>query len=115
MSTTYTPDYYLEKFSDIPDDQWITGKYESDDGCKHCAMGHCGARETGDGGNELHTPESHCLIRLFFVIVGIPYTVGRVNDRPSELFPQTTPKRRILAALHYIKLKQNANHPNPSP
>lgn len=112
-SDIYTPDYYLEKFSEIDESKWTTGEYESGDGCKHCAMGHCGAREINF--TEIHTPESHHLIQLFVGAIGIPYTVGRVNDRPSELFPQTTPKRRILAALHYIKLKQNANHPNPSP
>lgn len=101
----FTADYFIEVFEKIPEEQWCAGEYESNDG-RHCALGHCGAFEYDNGRDEVHTPESYALMMLFARANTNDNTmlrVGVINDRPSELFPQETPKQRIIAALHYIK------------
>lgn len=38
----YTLDYFIKKFTKIPENKWITGMCERGD--KHCVLGHCGAK-----------------------------------------------------------------------
>lgn len=123
MNDIYTADYFLRKFTSIPEELWCIGNYtDPKDPCKHCALGLCGAREKGPmvlgEYEEVHTAESHYLMMMVLSELGWPFTVSRINDRQTARFPQETPKQRILAALRYIKDKQSqnyANNPNPTP
>jgi lambda repressor-like predicted transcriptional regulator len=91
--TTYDVDYFIKKFSTIPDDKWCVGAFNNDAGCC-CALGHCGHRAG------LRTTEGIALGALFN---GAALNIVAVNDRHSLLYTQDTPKARILAALHDIK------------
>jgi hypothetical protein len=93
----YTVDYFIEKFSAIPDEKWWTGDYENKG--RFCALGHCGEKFMRGG----MTEESMALGRLFeeYLICA----VASVNDGKG-LYPQPTPKARILAALQDIKAKE---------
>lgn len=98
---TYTIDYFLDKFSKIPERFWMTLGYSFGDQC--CSLGHCGARAC------MPTDESDALIRLFENIGAHPATV---NDGKDILrYYQTTPRQRILAALLDIKALQEKETP----
>lgn len=91
----YTPDYFIEKFEAIPDEQWCTGEYHR--GTAHCAFGHCGNEET---------PEGRALNNLIRSGIAEKYgIVPDINDGKYPRFKQETPKARILAALHEAKEK----------
>lgn len=91
--------YFIDKFSAIPDDQWRCDGFYGEDGEPRCALGHCGLL-----GNLLNkaTPESDALYEAILKVS--PNGVTKLNDTPSENFPQLTPKARILAALELAKL-----------
>lgn len=97
-SEIYTVDYFIKKFEAIPDNKWVTGHFMQEDG-KRCAIGHCVGPE-----NQLPA-----LIMLFNN--NITASVVQVNDMGRAyhngpiLYPQPTPKERILAALYDIKAK----------
>ena len=105
MSTKYTVDYFIEKFSAIPDEKWIVGDYADDRGCC-CALGHCGYRFIGGSifnpVNTGGTDEGAALSRLFDEH---HLSVPLVNDQIEARYQQPTPKARILAALADIKAK----------
>lgn len=97
----YTAKYFIDKFLAIPDEQWGTGSYVSNDGSKKCALGHC---------NGLNTVEGRALCSLFTSSLGVGVT--RINDG-SGLFRSSsdylflsmgdTPKERVLTALELIE------------
>ena len=88
MSIEYTKEYFIAKFSEIPEEKWCTRVMTSSDG-RHCAYGHCGARVVCDD-----TPESRAFAELFGKIEN-----ADVNDGKDPRYKQPTPKQRILAAL----------------
>ena len=99
MSTIYDADYFIEKFSGIPDELWFEGEFASpaNPECKS-ALGHCGA--SWNGRKEKHTKESGALLSLFGdTMVSIYF----VNNGESQAFIHPTPKGRVLAALAWIK------------
>lgn len=96
--TKYTVDYFIAKFTAIPDEKWCVEKYESKSG-ERCALGHCGRRPLK--GSE----EAKALGELFWDREN-GLEVPSVNDGRDDRFPQPTPKARILAALEFIKTKQ---------
>jgi len=89
----YDVDYFLTKFSAIPDEQWCVGEFAWD-GMK-CALGHC-----GEVVPFATTAESQALRWLFDV------SVIAVNDGKDPRYKQPTPKARILAALRDLQEKQ---------
>lgn len=109
MNTQFTVDYFLDKFEKIPEDNWITNKWNVGDAC--CANGHCGVRSA------LYvrgTDESRALAKLFEIIPAsningdkfLAYhwqRVSQVNDGLIKEYQQPTAKQRILAALRDIK------------
>lgn len=102
----YTVDYFIEKFSSIPEEKWGTNKYFNDG--KYCALGHCGCHEVVMPktiyGSDKITAEGHHLTQLFLNTLTVsPITI---NDGNWERYPQPTPKQRILAALYDIKKMQ---------
>lgn len=92
----YTADYYIDKFSAIPECKWTTENYVNFNGQK-CAMGHCGRT------NKSSTTESDHLIVLF---LDNCFHIDSVNDGNIATFNQNSPKSRVLAALNYIKSKK---------
>lgn len=90
----YGVDYFIKKFSAIPEELWMTGDFT--DGTRYCVLGHCGERD-----DIMVTRESRALRLLFKTgpVVGPVFT----NDDAIELGP--TPKTRVLAALRRIKEK----------
>lgn len=83
----YDIDYFINKFENIPDDKWTTGKFVDGQGAK-CALGHCGRNN-----DEAYTKESYFLSMLL-----APLPVSYINDAQT-VYDQPTPKTRILAAL----------------
>lgn len=97
MKTEFTCDYFLAKFSAIPESAWCTGMlYDNMGG--HCAYGHCRVRHV-----EEPTVEAEALARLF----GMRERLFEINDDYDPRYQQPTPKQRILAALQDIKAKQD--------
>ena len=103
MDAVYDADYFIEKFSQIPDDQWTTGNYAMDGKC--CALGHCGMRSGFGAGYEASELDS-----LFGRVFGKTLAVVNVNDGYCLEFNQPTPKARILAALQWIKEGRPSEH-----
>ncbi len=101
----YDIDYFINKFTAIPDDKWTTRRYETiNDKC--CALGHCGERTTK------HTIEATTLNDIIANSHIIPpqsksTTIVYINDGDHNDYKQDTPKARILAALNDIKNNQN--------
>lgn len=116
----YTVDYFIAKFSAIPDDKW-NNYIQYDDNTKiRCAFGLCGIIKpirrygelTVDGTN---TDEGKALINIFLAI-GWDIESGKwvtdINNGYCKEYPQPTPKQRILAALHDIKAMQEPTYPD---
>lgn len=108
----FNVDYFIAKFSAIPDEKWKVGGAKFGD-CM-CALAHCGEGHWCDM-NE----ERAALIELFGSKGGDSFeAVTDVNDgsdpktcyfqseRLVEILAHKTPKARILAALNDIKSKQ---------
>lgn len=92
-------DYFIKKFSAIPDELWITGVLFKEGAC--CALGHCGwGRVT-----EAFPREADALITLVRN-AGIRGNVADLNDGMHPDFTQPTPKARILAALEVVKQEE---------
>jgi hypothetical protein len=90
--TIYNADYFIAKFTAIPEDLWCEQAYSR--GIQHCALGHCGM----DVGRS--TAESRGLNRLFD---DEGLDAPKINDGIEAQFHEPTPKRRILSALQWIK------------
>lgn len=97
----YTVDYFIDKFSKIPEDKWQMGGYHNKDKTKFCAFGHCGIDEYSGWKSK---SEADALLNI------LPIAVS-VNDGEHEDYRQLTPKQRILAALNDIK-KKMISEPN---
>jgi|SRR6185436_16984899 len=111
----YNVEYFIRKFNKIPNKLFTTQKFQ--DGNKYCAQGHCGilswsdicnARE-GEGSKEavaLMNLSDHLLEEGQNLDEYSP--IGRINNGDHSDYRQSTPKRRVLAALNDIKAKQEA-------
>lgn len=119
MQTVYNVNYFISKFSAIPEDKWAVGALRNSNG-QMCANGHCGAKggiTLGQSAFINTTDESVALQRIFSPLQ-IPISHGArmaelqgysakaasVNNGECSLYPQPTPKQRILAALADAKL-----------
>lgn len=90
----YTIDYFINKFSSIPEAKWSRRWLLTPDG-KSCAVGHCGA----NGPWEIEsTPEAIALINIF---VEHGHDVFMVNDLGDE-----HPKKNVLSYLSFFKEKK---------
>lgn len=86
---TYDLDYFITKFSAIPEDKWTTGKYT--DGDCYCAYGHCGLSDDANRNSESDA--------LFSISMVIP----DVNDGLGYTAFGTTPKQRVVNYLKSLK------------
>jgi hypothetical protein len=100
----YTIEYFINKFSVIPENQWTTGVVETDNG-RMCVLGHCGVVETSAG--IVWTPEAGALNHFIESngIISKEKDVSALNDGLVPGYSQKTPKGRILAALNNIQKK----------
>lgn len=107
MKNQYDYDYFLNKFSAIPDEQWCTGAYvlHGDQGRLHCALGHCGVRDA-----EFWTDEGMALVALFGDDLYSGMRITAINDNIGygKRYKQPTPKQRILTALRNLKARAEA-------
>jgi hypothetical protein len=105
----YNIDYFIEKFTGIPENQ--IGDSQSGG----CAYGQCRTSFYSDGSQ---SPEGLALTALMETIPGLtaaktatylPHegTPARINNGDILQYQQSTPKQRILAALHDIKNMQS--------
>lgn len=103
--TQFTKEYFIEKFSAIPDQCWIIGELtdENNPNC-HCALGHCGVSLTNDS-NYVMTEESEALGSIFEYLYPSKLDYQRVYNVNDFYNPSLgkTPKERILTALRRAK------------
>ena len=103
MTPQYDIDYFIAKFTAIPEEQWCMRSFTDRQG-RHCAVGHCGADSSDSWScNE----EAMALTRICRDFLNDSPTA--INDyKPVSGFSTTTPRQRILAALHLAKTKFEA-------
>lgn len=87
----YDVDYFIKKFSAIPDDKWCTNVTTNDIG-QHCAYGHCGL----SGASAISENHEGDALRDLFRING--FSVTGVNDGYTKI-QGSNPKERIINAL----------------
>ena len=96
----YNVDYFIAKFRDIPEDAFAVAEFTDPTGARHCALGHCGAR---DGFPKTEwTDESRALYDLAPQIMTVndsQYVI--VEGERVNLDKQ--PKAAVLAYLQFIK------------
>lgn len=98
-------DYFIEKFSAIPEEEWVTGVCENSRGNK-CALGHCGV-DILDSLNQEAMALTSILRSIspssieWEIVVNINDGIGRNHN------DITTPKQRILTALQQAKSLQS--------
>lgn len=103
----YDVDYFIQKFSAIPEELWCTQTYESQG--QFCAYGHCGYRPYS-GESERAIPECNALGNVFGDLL-LPIRINdgekasRSRDGKDYSVLGTTPKERIINAL--LKIKNN--------
>ncbi len=85
--TAFTKEYFIAKFTAIPDELWCTGRLTDPDG-RHCAFGFC------DAEHGARSKEGRALLALF------PRDLAAINDGVIPQYAQPTPRARILAALN---------------
>ena len=82
--------YFIDKFTAIPDEQWTVGIFTDSEG-RHCALGHCGA------------PLGYEWPILSDLVGRATQScISNINDGKDPNFQQHTPKARVLAALNSI-------------
>lgn len=92
----FNVDYFIEKFSNIPEDKWAESGYQNGD--KFCALGHC-----GEIVSDSPTEESIALQNLF---TKYDLRVSLVNDGEYSKYEGKSPKQRIIDVLKYIKQRE---------
>jgi hypothetical protein len=116
MENKFTVDYFIEKFSKIPDKNWCTQYLLSSLG-KSCALGHCGVRSNNIiafGGIEHEEGSALAKILAPVSMQDAEYSVVyEINDGHNYNYKQPTPKQRILAALYDIKKMQDGQATSP--
>lgn len=108
----YTVQFFINKFSAIPEDRWYKGKLRDPEDYARCALGHCLGQRIRVYFDDVCIPtdESRALNKLFYQI---DTCVDSVNDGRVDRYPQSTTKKRILAALYDIAKKQGIEVKKP--
>lgn len=97
METIYTIEYFINKLSVIPENNWYVGDYENPfDSSQKCAAGWCGGNK-----NNQESVEATKFYHVFSKL-GNGLTIADVNDGKTPLYQQHTPKQRIMSALYDI-------------
>lgn len=95
----YTVDFFIDKFSKIPEEKWCAGALINEKG-QRCAQGHCGPANLLSHQLVINSECSSMLEILQWKGVDI-------NNGDDSRYQQPTPKQRILAALYDIKKMNN--------
>lgn len=103
METIYNVDYFIAKYTAIPEELWTVDTREDGFG-RRCAHGHC-APTNVNAYQSCNTPEEVALRALSDLQDDDCFFVN-VNNGRHRKYKQSTPKQRILAALYDIKAKQ---------
>lgn len=108
----YTTQYFIDKFTAIPDNKWYTGSFVNPSNTdQRCAFGHCHVVNFKE--NTLkENAEQQNLNKLFSIYLEL--SVVQVNDNLClNPYKYSSPKARILAALNDIKAKQQTEISDP--
>lgn len=101
----YTVDYFIRKFSRIPEENWICGlSYRGSE--QNCALGHCGSSTSPSN------PEAKALTKIINRVCRL--SAWEINDCSDETYLAVkqhgpvyalgeNPKQRILAVLELAK------------
>ena len=85
----YNAQYFIDKFTIIPDDKWATNVFFDETKDAYCALGHCGQRSA------IQTEEANGLSILFGST-----QVHHIND---GFYGYVEPKFKTAASLHFPK------------
>lgn len=105
----YTIQYFIDKFSAIPEDKWCSYTQQDNQG-RRCAIGHClptKERRMLKSGDYLFpedgsaTEEGKALNILSLQCLGT--YIAMINNGNDHRFQQPTEKQRVLAAFQYAK------------
>lgn len=86
---TYNAKFFSRKFKAIPEEMWLVFDLGAPGGPR-CALGHC-------------LPIGDESIALTNVCRGLRRNILSINNYPSAMFPQPTPKLRVVAAMEKAK------------
>lgn len=106
----YDIDYFLDKFSNIPDENWTTGELKEKGTNKYCAFGHCDIT-TLTLKDINNNREASALVN----IIGNMWDVVYINDGTDKYANLhyshlgATPKERIINSLKEIKSQNEQN------
>jgi len=117
-NNVYDVDYFINKFSNIPEEEWCIGSYVSPLKDKFCAFGHCGCGSRNPKQHNKAEIKALQELSAFFdfrsnfanINDNNEYLYKKLNKKYSELLTQLEkcngPKERVLCALNYIKSHQ---------
>lgn len=100
MDNKFNLEYFIKKFSDIPEEKWTTGQFVDESGCM-CAYGHCGDRKGQEDGKE-----SKDLSRIIMDKDEVwPYHLADINDGnyDHEETYGNNPKDRVVNYLKSLR------------
>ena len=101
----YTIQYFIDKFSAIPEELWCSDIQQNDRG-QRCAYGHCRPveeLEMGAGNDGEYTGEMRGLGSMSIEYFGNSMHMAHINNGTHPRFQQPTEKQRVLAALQWCK------------
>jgi hypothetical protein len=101
----YTIQYFIDKFSAIPEDQWCSRTQINASG-QRCAYGHCAPAGLTllNFSNGAHFPEGAAFAQLDKTYFPCEYfQFADINNGEDLRFQQPTEKERVLAALQWCK------------
>lgn len=101
----YTIDYFIRKFSAIPEENWcIRARVKGD---QRCAYGWCYPSKSIAGKSIIQgavpVSDEERSLSILIKRLNPRWGAGGVNNGIYEKYQQPTPKQRILAALYDIK------------
>lgn len=115
----YNVDFFIQKFQNTRDDKWCTRSLHKDSSA--CANGWLGANGHYSRSGEYiitTTPESEALAVVLRPLANdkirdyhpkYSTIAASINNGQDERYQQSSPKQRILAALHDVKKLQKNN------
>lgn len=106
---TYTIDYFLDKFSKIPEELWCIKALQnfSEGFEQRCFIGWCypaGVDVEKQSEQGIYCEENMASARLFTKLKSLR---SEINNGEDPKYQQPTPRQRILAALRDIKALQD--------
>lgn len=94
--------FYINKFNDIPDEQWFTGEFVNSITKQKCVLGHCGVRLRKGIQLPIYTREARLFMRLCAQYDVAPITCND-NEEPSDpRYYGNGPKERVLNMLNWM-------------